>query len=110
MEQLKPNAILAFEAELYLHGSWGAQDQGPHSCEMRLYLKSDNTGWIEWENPIQDEQIGLTFDVSPQGLRTLSDYDGVMALPVQACDLLRAAGVHVPFEFDDRFEHLAEQA
>lgn len=108
MARLKPVATLTFSAELCTHGTWGARGQGNHESTMELYFREDATGWIDWENPVQEEGIGLWFSISPQGLRTLTEYDGVMALPVQCCDILRAAGVVVPFEFDDRFEAFDE--
>lgn len=96
-----------FEAELYRHGSWGSRDVGKHSSTMTLYFrtgKESATGFIDWSIPSleEEESIGLWFDVDVSGKRTLCDYDGIMAMPVEAVDLMREAGIIVPDEFDDR--------
>lgn len=92
-----------FTADLYYHGSWGSRDAGRHQSTMTLTFTGDR-GDIDWDIPAIDDgaYIGLTFDIGPKGERTLIDYDGVMALPAEAVDLLREAGVTVPNEFDDR--------
>lgn len=101
-------ASLTFEAALHKHGSWGHQDIGTFTSIMLLYLDPEDAsrGYIEWEVPDADEfeEIGLQFGVDERSRRTLDGYDGIMALPVQACDLMRAAGIIVPDEFDDRKE------
>jgi hypothetical protein len=62
---------------------------------MDLYFYKDNTGFIEWDIPDLDmtEGIGLVFEITPEGKRVLTDYDGVFALPDQAMDLLEKHGV-----------------
>lgn len=93
-----------FTADLISHGSWGSRDQGTHESTMTLYFRKDDTGFIEWDIPSMEtaEDIWLTFEIGVNGSRTLCDYDGIMALPVEAVDLMRANGVIVPDEFDDR--------
>lgn len=93
-----------FTAELITQGSWGRRELGSHESTMDLHLRSDNTGFIEWDVPSleETEHIGLTFSIDPQGVRTLTDYDGVFSLPDEAVDLLREAGIVVPNDFDDR--------
>lgn len=103
---MKEVASLTFEAQLHQHGSWGARDMGTYTSTMRLYFDPEDAGRgvIEWEVPEADEyeEIGLQFGLDEHSQRTLQDYDGIMALPVQACDLMRAAGILVPDEYDDR--------
>ena len=64
---------------------------------MTLYYYRDTTGYIEWDIPEIEEtyEIGLTFEFDKQGKRTLTDYDGVFAIPQQALDLLQEQGVDV---------------
>ena len=97
-------ATRKFTAHLVEEGSWGARKLGKHSSTMDLYFRTDDTGFIEWDIPAlyTCEEIGLVFELDAAGARTLCDYDGVMSLPVEAVDLLRANGVAVPPEFDDR--------
>lgn len=99
-------ASKTFTAELFFHGSWGHLDAGKHESTMDLYLRGDATGFIEWDIPAIDhsEDIGLTFEIAPDGKRTLCDYDGIQALPGEAVDLMRENGITVPDEFDDRVE------
>lgn len=79
-----------------LEDSWGERtlSSGTGSI-MRLYLNTDDTGYIEWEVPELDlyEDIGLTFEFDPKGKRTLVDYDGVMSMPKQALKLLTENGI-----------------
>jgi hypothetical protein len=85
-----------FESPINMEGSWGLRPIASKvNSVMELYFNRDNTGFIEWEVPDLDlyESIGLTFDIGPDGKRTLSDYDGVMTLPKQAMDLLEGVGI-----------------
>jgi hypothetical protein len=93
-----------FTAELITQGSWGHRDLGSHESTMDLYLRTDASGFIEWDVPALEttENIGLTFSIDPKGVRTLLEYDGVMSMPAQAVDVLREAGIVVSNEFDDR--------
>lgn len=65
--------------------------------KMVLFLNKDATGYIEWECEEFDmhEEIGLRFAIDPKGKRTLTDYDGVFAIPDQALDLLERNGIDV---------------
>jgi hypothetical protein len=101
-------ATETFTAQLYVHGSWGARDVGDQDkgeeSTMDLYDTSHpSRGFIEWDIPSLEmfEEIGLSYEWV-DGKRQLCDYDGIMALPVQAVDLMRKAGIVVPDEFDDR--------
>lgn len=99
-------ASLTFNSALSRQGSWGSTDiDGRHESTMDLYLRDDAHGFIEWDIPSIDEteEIGLSFEVI-DGRATLTDYDGVMCLPAQACDLMRASGIVVPDEFDERIK------
>lgn len=100
----KPVLSKTFRTGLYTHGSWGARTiEGEHTHTMDLYLHVDGGGLIEWDLPSIDttESIGLWFDISPEGVRTLTDYDGIMALPVEAVALMREAGIVVTNDYDD---------
>jgi hypothetical protein len=79
---------------------------GSRKSTMDLYFRKDATGFIEWDIPAIDEcnEIGLWFEIDAAGVRTLSDYDGLMSLPVEAVDMLKEHGVIVPDEFDDRLD------
>lgn len=80
-----------------------ADDLGTHESTMDLYLRTDTTGFIEWDIPAVEETelIGLWFDIGPDGKRTLRDYDGIMSLPREAVLLMREAGIVVPNDHDD---------
>jgi hypothetical protein len=69
---------------------------------MTLNYNKDHTGYIEWDIPGLDayEEIGLWFDIGVDGKRTLSDYDGIMSLPMEAVELMRENGIIVPEEFE----------
>lgn len=62
---------------------------------MELFYYKDNTGFIEWDIPELEmtESIGLVFEITPDGKRILTEYDGVFCLPDQAMDLLEKHGV-----------------
>lgn len=64
---------------------------------MTLYFYRDTTGYIEWDIPAIDEtvDIGLTFEFDRHGKRTLTEYDGIFAIPDEALDLLEKNGVDV---------------
>ena len=90
-----------FDCELILEGSWGERDIGKHKSTMELFFHEDNTGFIEWDIPdVAFEHIGLWFTISPVGVRTLTDYDGVMSLSDKAIELLRKFDVVVPKDFE----------
>lgn len=69
---------------------------------MELHFENDNTGFIEWDIPSLErtEYIGLWFEIDQDGKRTLSDYDGVFALPSEAIELIRKNGVEVDVDFE----------
>ncbi len=91
-----PIGTLKFRSPINLEGSWGSRPLAKRATSyMTLYFSRDNTGWIEWEIPGLGmyEEIGLTFDITADGRRVLSDYDGVMSFPDQAVTLLEKHGV-----------------
>jgi hypothetical protein len=108
-----PPIVFAFTAELYSHGSWGSSDiPGKHACTMDYSEGSDaGHAYIEWDIPSLEmtESIGLTFEMR-DGKRTLTDYDGIMALPAQAVHILGQLGIAVPADegFDDEIAHAQE--
>ena len=57
----------------------------------------DGSYWLEWGVESIDEyyEIGLWFNDA----RELVDYDGVMSIPMEALDLIEAAGFIVPPDF-----------
>ena len=69
---------------------------------MELHFENDNTGFIEWDIPSLErtEYIGLWFEIDQDGKRTLSDYDGVFALPSEAIELMRKNGIEVDVDFE----------
>jgi len=85
-----------------LEYSHGSISQGDHGWTMELHFENDNTGFIEWDIPSLErtEYIGLWFEIDQHGKRTLSDYDGVFALPSEAVALLRKNGVEVDEDFE----------
>lgn len=90
-----------FTAELYSHGSWGQRDVGTFESTMSYYEGDDaGRGMIEWDIPDieQTEEIGLTFEMRGDK-RALIEYDGIMAIPFQACELLESLGIIVDEEF-----------
>jgi len=91
-----------FDCPLILEGSWGEKDLGTHESTMELYFHDDATGFIEWDIPSIDkfEYIGLWFSIDQFGIRTLTDYDGVMSLSDKAIELLRKFDVVVPKDFE----------
>ncbi len=105
-----PTPVLSktFTAAMHMHGSWGSREVGTHASTMDLYLRDDDTGFIEWDIPslYTVEEIGLTFTIDAKGTRTLLAYDGIMALPGEAVDLMREAGIVVSNEFEDRCKFL----
>jgi hypothetical protein len=87
---------LTFESPINLEGSWGERNPAKKTkSTMELFFYKDNTGFIEWDMPNLEmtEHIGLTFEISLEGKRILTDYDGVFSLPDQAMDLLEKHGV-----------------
>lgn len=92
---------MTVKSPLFLEGSWGERDIGTHESTLELYFNKDNTGFIEWDIPdVAFEYIGLWFDISRDGQRSLVEYDGVMSLNDHAIALLRKNNVIV----DQRFE------
>jgi hypothetical protein len=90
-----------FNCPLIMEGSWGERDIGTHESTMELYFNDDATGFIEWDiTDVGFEHIGLWFSIDQFGIRTLSDYDGVMCLSDKAIALLRKFDVIVPKEFE----------
>jgi len=90
-----------FIAPMIMEGSWGERDIGTHESTMQLYFHNDATGFIEWDiGDVGFEHIGLWFSIDPVGVRTLTDYDGVMCLSDKAIALLRKYDVIVPKEFE----------
>ena len=85
-----------------LEYSSGSISQGKHGWTMDLHFENDNTGFIEWDIPSLDrtENIGLWFDIDRDGKRSLSDYDGVFVLPIEAIELMRKNGVEVDVYFE----------
>jgi hypothetical protein len=94
-------AKVTFTSPVNKENSFTAWSLGEHESTMELHLRDeDNTvGWIEWDIPSADEyvEIGLWFGTDRT---TLTDYDGVFALPDQAIKLLRDNGFHVGEEFE----------
>ena len=90
-----------FNCPLIMEGSWGERDIGTHESTMELFFNDDATGFIEWD--IEDvgfEHIGLWFTIDQFGIRTLSEYDGVMCLSDKAIAMLRKYDVIVPKDFE----------
>ena len=93
--------VMKFTEPLIMEGSWGERDIGTHESTMELFFNDDATGFIEWD--IEDvgfEHIGLWFSIDPVGIRTLTEYDGVMCLSHKAIELLRKYDVVVSKEFE----------
>ena len=93
--------VMKFTEPLIMEGSWGERNIGTHESTMELFFNDDATGFIEWD--IEDvgfEHIGLWFSIDPVGIRTLTEYDGVMCLSHKAIELLRKYDVVVPKEFE----------
>mgnify|MGYP001602321875 CR=1 FL=1 len=98
METAQSIGKLEFDSPINMENSWTQTNlaEKAHST-MELYFYKDNTGFIEWCVDELDivENIGLVFEIDAQGKRTLTDYDGVFAIPDQALDLLEKHGVDV---------------
>ena len=89
-------AMSQFESPINMENSFRSWQLSPKArSTMELFLDTDDTGMIEWICDELDlvEHIGLTFEIDPQGKRTLVDYDGVFDIPDQALDLLEACGI-----------------
>lgn len=94
------------ETELIKHGSWGHHDLGEKGQKwkwtMELFDRPQDAGhgYIEWDIPDagEYEEIGLTYEMRGDK-RALIDYDGIMALPLEAAQLLEEAGIIVDEEF-----------
>jgi hypothetical protein len=94
-------AKIKFNAPIIKENSFHAQPMGEHHCTMELHLNDSDhrKGWIEFDIPAIDEfaEIGLWFE---DDRKTLSDYDGVFALPSEAIQLLRDNGYIVGDQFE----------
>ena len=87
---------MEFMSPINQEGSWRQRNLAKRTKSiMELYFYKDNSGFIEWDIPKLDmtEHIGLVFEITPEGKRVLTDYDGVFSLPDQAMDLLEKHGV-----------------
>lgn len=96
-EQDKPVDVLKFKSPINLDSSFGCRPVARRaSSVMELFFYKDGTGCIEWTVPHYDlyECIGLTFEYDRAGKRTLTEYDGIFAIPDQAMDLLERNGVN----------------
>ena len=85
-----------FLSPINQEGSWGERNLAKRTkSTMDLYFYPDNSGFIEWDIPKlgMTENIGLVFEITQDGKRVLTDYDGVFSLPDQAMDLLEQHGV-----------------
>lgn len=90
--------MLNFESPINLDSSFGCYPVAERaSSVMELFFYKDGTGCIEWTVPHYDlyEYIGLTFEYDAKGQRTLTEHDGIFAIPDQALDLLERNGVDV---------------
>ena len=85
-----------------LEYSHGSISQGKHGWTMELHFNSDASGFIEWDIPSLErtEYIGLWLEIDRDGKRSLSDYDGVFALPSEAIELMRKNGIEVDVDFE----------
>lgn len=94
-----PTSTKTFTAALHTHGSGGSADQGTHESTMDFYDQTSR-GYINWDIPTLEmsEEIGLTFEFI-DGKRYLTDYDGIMALPREAAEMLESIGVVVGEDF-----------
>jgi len=96
LDESKPVEVYKFKSPINLDSSFGCRPVAKRaSSVMELYFYKDGTGGIEWTVPHYDlyEFIGLTFEYGVNGKRTLTEYDGVFAIPDQAMDLLERHGV-----------------
>lgn len=87
----------SFTSEMVLEGSWGSRKLGRYASTMELTIYDDHVGCIEWDIPELEttEHIGLWFETTPEGKLSLSDYDGVFCLPIQAIHMIEEAGIIV---------------
>lgn len=101
---MTPFLTKTFTAEIVREHSSSpvVQDLGEYESTMSLYFRPDGGGFIEWDIPALEDgaEIGLWFEYSDNGTRTLVDYDGIFSLPREAVALLRAAGVIVPEDME----------
>ncbi|MEX0597121.1 MAG: hypothetical protein WD512_11530 [Candidatus Paceibacterota bacterium] len=92
------NLQLTGKSELVLETFANVTPLGEHEFTMELF--KDDQGvptMIEWDVPSleETEHIGLWFDG-----KTLTDYDGVFELPIEAIKLIRKYGYSVPRDFE----------
>lgn len=93
------NLLLTFNSQLVLETTSAVQELGAHESTMELFTSEHGTPeMIEWDCPELEmtEHIGLWFDN-----KTLTDYDGVFELPMEAIKLIRKAGFTVPRDFEN---------
>jgi hypothetical protein len=111
--QMVKTKSITFTTALIEHGSWGHRELGTHESTMDFWTNPGSLdGFIEWDVPGLEttEHIGLVFSPK-EPLKTiigiprnsdleLVDYDGIMALPSQAIELLKDQGYYVPEEME----------
>lgn len=85
--------VLEFEDDISYDTTYSSTPAGNYKCTMELFEDG-----IEWDIPDLEDTIwiGLWFED-----QTLTDYDGVFELPLQAVELLEHAGYTVSQEFKD---------
>ena len=91
---------MTFHSPISEENSWFSRPLARRTKSiMRLFFDATDAshGSIEWDIPRLDrvEYIGLRFGCNARGQRTLVDYDGVFALPVQAMRLLKRHEIDV---------------
>lgn len=91
-------ATKEFTADLVMHGSWGSRSAGRHPSTMELWHVKPGQSYIEWDIPALEktEEIGILY--CPE-TKELYDYDGIMALPIEAVAMLEENGVIVGEDF-----------
>ena len=92
----QPVDVLRFKSPINLDSSFGCRPVAKRaSSVMELFFYKDGSGGIEWTVPHYDlhEFIGLTFEYDVNGKKTLTEYDGIFAIPDQAMGLLERNGV-----------------
>lgn len=88
------------------HGSWGSSDQGSHESSLELFNWGDPLYYqVEWDIPGLEatEHIGCTFEWVSVGMepkKSMTDYDGIMAMPDIVVTFLREQGFIIPEEFE----------
>lgn len=87
--------------EMISHGSWGHNELGAYESTMDVYLDGGYPNFIEWDIPEleETEHIGLTYENGK-----MIDYDGIMAMPQEAVELLRELGFDADYADDNLSE------